>query len=245
MGSTRTGCMLCMYAFTWNLLVVVISVHSVSVPVQCIIFTHHQSHKPLHLLHGWHLNNVACLSPPQPVSVGGLIVNLVGICAFSHAHSHGGSKASCHHMTMATPTTAMATMATGDMATGDTDTATAGTGTPTVTVTGTPTARQGAAWTPTWEVWRSWFWVIHKGPGIQYVWCLGEISTRLDVYIWPSNHPLAFCSPKTVTLQSVATDSSGWHWKFVSGFQLTHLGTFPGLWKKWTQSKVHAYIAIV
>lgn len=30
-----------------------------------------------------------------PVSVGGLIVNLVGICAFSHAHSHGGSKGSC------------------------------------------------------------------------------------------------------------------------------------------------------
>ncbi|KAG7247945.1 hypothetical protein CRUP_019536, partial [Coryphaenoides rupestris] len=25
-----------------------------------------------------------------PVSVGGLLVNLVGICAFSHAHSHGG-----------------------------------------------------------------------------------------------------------------------------------------------------------
>ncbi|KAI1905302.1 hypothetical protein AGOR_G00014700 [Albula goreensis] len=30
-----------------------------------------------------------------PVSVGGLIVNLVGICAFSHAHSHGGSKGGC------------------------------------------------------------------------------------------------------------------------------------------------------
>ncbi|KTG38501.1 hypothetical protein cypCar_00008597 [Cyprinus carpio] len=30
-----------------------------------------------------------------PVSVGGLIVNLVGICAFSHAHSHGASKGSC------------------------------------------------------------------------------------------------------------------------------------------------------
>lgn len=30
-----------------------------------------------------------------PVSVGGLIVNLVGICAFSHAHSHGASKSSC------------------------------------------------------------------------------------------------------------------------------------------------------
>ncbi|XP_035248089.1 zinc transporter 5 [Anguilla anguilla] len=30
-----------------------------------------------------------------PVSVGGLIVNLVGICAFSHAHSHAGSKGSC------------------------------------------------------------------------------------------------------------------------------------------------------
>ncbi|CAJ0961228.1 unnamed protein product [Ranitomeya imitator] len=27
-----------------------------------------------------------------PVSVGGLLVNLVGICAFSHAHSHGGSR---------------------------------------------------------------------------------------------------------------------------------------------------------
>ncbi|RXN17516.1 zinc transporter 5 [Labeo rohita] len=27
-----------------------------------------------------------------PVSVGGLLVNLVGICAFSHAHSHGASK---------------------------------------------------------------------------------------------------------------------------------------------------------
>lgn len=31
----------------------------------------------------------------KPVSVGGLIVNLVGICAFSHAHSHGASKSSC------------------------------------------------------------------------------------------------------------------------------------------------------
>uniref|UniRef100_A0A8C4SAQ1 Zinc transporter n=1 Tax=Erpetoichthys calabaricus TaxID=27687 RepID=A0A8C4SAQ1_ERPCA len=30
-----------------------------------------------------------------PVSVGGLIVNLIGICAFSHAHSHGSSKGSC------------------------------------------------------------------------------------------------------------------------------------------------------
>ncbi|XP_030624100.1 proton-coupled zinc antiporter SLC30A5 isoform X2 [Chanos chanos] len=30
-----------------------------------------------------------------PVSIGGLIVNLVGICAFSHAHSHGSSKSSC------------------------------------------------------------------------------------------------------------------------------------------------------
>lgn len=30
-----------------------------------------------------------------PVSVGGLLVNLVGICAFSHAHSHGSSKSSC------------------------------------------------------------------------------------------------------------------------------------------------------
>ncbi|XP_057597938.1 proton-coupled zinc antiporter SLC30A5 isoform X3 [Hippopotamus amphibius kiboko] len=33
-----------------------------------------------------------------PVSVGGLIVNLVGICAFSHAHNHthGASQGSCH-----------------------------------------------------------------------------------------------------------------------------------------------------
>ncbi|XP_054842686.1 proton-coupled zinc antiporter SLC30A5 [Eublepharis macularius] len=30
-----------------------------------------------------------------PVSVGGLIVNLVGICAFSHAHSHGSSRGGC------------------------------------------------------------------------------------------------------------------------------------------------------
>ncbi|XP_067114648.1 proton-coupled zinc antiporter SLC30A5 [Osmerus mordax] len=30
-----------------------------------------------------------------PVSVGGLLVNLVGICAFSHAHSHGSSKGGC------------------------------------------------------------------------------------------------------------------------------------------------------
>ncbi|TRY91874.1 hypothetical protein DNTS_017673 [Danionella cerebrum] len=30
-----------------------------------------------------------------PVSVGGLLVNLVGICAFSHAHSHGASKGGC------------------------------------------------------------------------------------------------------------------------------------------------------
>uniref|UniRef100_H2U159 Zinc transporter n=1 Tax=Takifugu rubripes TaxID=31033 RepID=H2U159_TAKRU len=42
------------------------------------------------------------LDPPNintdmltPVSVGGLLVNLVGICAFSHAHSHGGK--SCSH----------------------------------------------------------------------------------------------------------------------------------------------------
>uniref|UniRef100_A0A8C5GDW8 Zinc transporter n=1 Tax=Gouania willdenowi TaxID=441366 RepID=A0A8C5GDW8_GOUWI len=41
------------------------------------------------------------LDPPNintdmltPVSVGGLLVNLVGICAFSHAHSHGAK--SCH-----------------------------------------------------------------------------------------------------------------------------------------------------
>uniref|UniRef100_A0A667Y2A8 Zinc transporter n=1 Tax=Myripristis murdjan TaxID=586833 RepID=A0A667Y2A8_9TELE len=31
-----------------------------------------------------------------PVSVGGLLVNLVGICAFSHAHSHGGKSCSSH-----------------------------------------------------------------------------------------------------------------------------------------------------
>ncbi|XP_006010327.1 proton-coupled zinc antiporter SLC30A5 [Latimeria chalumnae] len=31
-----------------------------------------------------------------PVSVGGLIVNLIGICAFSHAHSHGASRGGCH-----------------------------------------------------------------------------------------------------------------------------------------------------
>ncbi|XP_048875794.1 zinc transporter 5 [Brienomyrus brachyistius] len=30
-----------------------------------------------------------------PVSIGGLIVNLVGICAFSHAHSHHTSKGGC------------------------------------------------------------------------------------------------------------------------------------------------------
>ncbi|XP_067838738.1 proton-coupled zinc antiporter SLC30A5 [Heptranchias perlo] len=30
-----------------------------------------------------------------PVSIGGLIVNLIGICAFSHAHSHGGSRSNC------------------------------------------------------------------------------------------------------------------------------------------------------
>ncbi|XP_035040513.2 zinc transporter 5 isoform X2 [Hippoglossus stenolepis] len=41
------------------------------------------------------------LDPPNintdmltPVSVGGLLVNLVGICAFSHAHSHGGKTCS-------------------------------------------------------------------------------------------------------------------------------------------------------
>ncbi|KAM9695881.1 proton-coupled zinc antiporter SLC30A5 isoform 2-T3 [Trichechus inunguis] len=45
------------------------------------------------------------IDPPEldthmltPVSVGGLIVNLIGICAFSHAHnhSHGASQGSCH-----------------------------------------------------------------------------------------------------------------------------------------------------
>lgn len=42
------------------------------------------------------------LDPPNidtdmltPVSVGGLLVNLVGICAFSHAHSHGSARSSC------------------------------------------------------------------------------------------------------------------------------------------------------
>lgn len=35
---------------------------------------------------------VSC--PLQPVSVGGLLVNLVGICAFSHAHAHGGKTCS-------------------------------------------------------------------------------------------------------------------------------------------------------
>uniref|UniRef100_A0A3P8WI09 Zinc transporter n=1 Tax=Cynoglossus semilaevis TaxID=244447 RepID=A0A3P8WI09_CYNSE len=44
------------------------------------------------------------LDPPNidtdmltPVSVGGLLVNLVGICAFSHAHSHGGKSCSDPH----------------------------------------------------------------------------------------------------------------------------------------------------
>ncbi|XP_047229263.1 zinc transporter 5 [Girardinichthys multiradiatus] len=43
------------------------------------------------------------LDPPNintdmltPVSVGGLLVNLVGICAFSHAHSHGGKSCPSH-----------------------------------------------------------------------------------------------------------------------------------------------------
>ncbi|KAM4533188.1 proton-coupled zinc antiporter SLC30A5 [Fundulus diaphanus] len=43
------------------------------------------------------------LDPPNintdmltPVSVGGLLVNLVGICAFSHAHSHGGKSCASH-----------------------------------------------------------------------------------------------------------------------------------------------------
>ncbi|XP_031601525.1 zinc transporter 5 isoform X1 [Oreochromis aureus] len=43
------------------------------------------------------------LDPPNintdmltPVSVGGLLVNLVGICAFSHAHSHGSKSCSSH-----------------------------------------------------------------------------------------------------------------------------------------------------
>uniref|UniRef100_A0A3Q3FUV5 Zinc transporter n=1 Tax=Labrus bergylta TaxID=56723 RepID=A0A3Q3FUV5_9LABR len=44
------------------------------------------------------------LDPPNintdmltPVSVGGLLVNLVGICAFSHAHSHGSNKSCSSH----------------------------------------------------------------------------------------------------------------------------------------------------
>ncbi|XP_055457905.1 proton-coupled zinc antiporter SLC30A5 isoform X2 [Psammomys obesus] len=45
------------------------------------------------------------IDPPEldtnmltPVSIGGLIVNLIGICAFSHAHSHGhgASQGNCH-----------------------------------------------------------------------------------------------------------------------------------------------------
>ncbi|KAM9323364.1 proton-coupled zinc antiporter SLC30A5 isoform 2-T2 [Pholidichthys leucotaenia] len=43
------------------------------------------------------------LDPPNintdmltPVSIGGLLVNLVGICTFSHAHSHGGKSCSSH-----------------------------------------------------------------------------------------------------------------------------------------------------
>ena len=38
------------------------------------------------------------LSLIQAVSVGGLLVNLVGIVAFrhAHAHSHGGASSSCH-----------------------------------------------------------------------------------------------------------------------------------------------------
>ncbi|KAM8793541.1 proton-coupled zinc antiporter SLC30A5-like [Eudromia elegans] len=31
-----------------------------------------------------------------PVSIGGLLVNLVGICAFSHTHSHGAPPGGCH-----------------------------------------------------------------------------------------------------------------------------------------------------
>uniref|UniRef100_A0A8I3WI87 Zinc transporter n=3 Tax=Simiiformes TaxID=314293 RepID=A0A8I3WI87_CALJA len=43
----------------------------------------------------WEAKTVGLL---EPVSVGGLIVNLIGICAFSHAHSHahGASQGSCH-----------------------------------------------------------------------------------------------------------------------------------------------------
>lgn len=40
------------------------------------------------------LNSGCCFCLLQPVSVGGLLVNLVGICAFSHAHSHGGKSCS-------------------------------------------------------------------------------------------------------------------------------------------------------
>uniref|UniRef100_A0A4X2M6L9 Zinc transporter n=1 Tax=Vombatus ursinus TaxID=29139 RepID=A0A4X2M6L9_VOMUR len=45
------------------------------------------------------------IDPPEldtymlaPVSVGGLIVNLIGVCAFSHAHGHvhGASQGGCH-----------------------------------------------------------------------------------------------------------------------------------------------------
>lgn len=39
---------------------------------------------------------MSCFCLVQPVSVGGLLVNLVGICAFSHAHSHGGKSCSSH-----------------------------------------------------------------------------------------------------------------------------------------------------
>uniref|UniRef100_UPI00358E7854 proton-coupled zinc antiporter SLC30A5 isoform X2 n=1 Tax=Myxine glutinosa TaxID=7769 RepID=UPI00358E7854 len=44
------------------------------------------------------------LDPPEiktdmltPVSIGGLLVNLIGVCAFSHAHSHGGHAHSQSH----------------------------------------------------------------------------------------------------------------------------------------------------
>lgn len=42
------------------------------------------------------INSSCCFCLLQPVSVGGLLVNLVGICAFSHAHSHGSKSCSSH-----------------------------------------------------------------------------------------------------------------------------------------------------
>lgn len=42
------------------------------------------------------LNDCFFFNLAQPVSVGGLLVNLMGICAFSHAHSHSGKSCSSH-----------------------------------------------------------------------------------------------------------------------------------------------------